>query len=220
MNPFDSDIETPESLQAALEVRREENPQLYENSPLCGSPADTDWQENPDRLYGSQPPNLAILKESPRHRMAIFLKAQSLSNREIALRLGFSEAWVCQILRQPWAQERLLKEIQESGRDAVTELLRGAAVDCVMTQISIHSDPKVPPAARNAAANSLLDRLYGKPTQRVETFNTNTTVESVASLDEKLAALEKEEARLRGRTTSTGSGTTHCTEPQGAALTP
>ena len=47
--------------------------------------------------------------------------------------------------------------------------------------------PKAPPAARVAAANSLLDRGYGKPTQPIS--QTLTKIDPGTMSDEELAAI-------------------------------
>ena len=48
----------------------------------------------------------------------------------------------------------------------IRELARAHTVEAVETLVSIISNPKAAPAAR-AAANSLLDRGYGKPPQHI-----------------------------------------------------
>ena len=50
-----------------------------------------------------------------------------------------------------------------------------------------HGDPKAPPAARVAAANSLLDRGYGKPTQPIS--QTLTKIDPSTMSDAELAAI-------------------------------
>src|SRR5262245_42118388 len=70
------------------------NPQLYETSPLSASQIEQDYEANPNRLFNDRPPNLRILHEKPEHRVLVFLKAQGLSNTEIAQRTGYQIAWV------------------------------------------------------------------------------------------------------------------------------
>ncbi len=47
----------------------------------------------------------------------------------------------------------------------VVELTRAHTVAAVETLASLMADAETPPAARVAAANALLDRAWGKPTQ-------------------------------------------------------
>jgi hypothetical protein len=178
------------------------NRQLYENSRLAGSSVEADAVENSDGFYNAKDPNLAILHEKPQHRMVIYMKAQGKSNREIAKAMSMTESWVSQILRQPWAREQLLKELQLAGRDAIQAALQGAALDSVYTVIAIRDDCKVTkPHVSLAAADSLLDRFLGKATQRVESTSTVKHVaEDAEQVDREIAETEREIARLAGTT--------------------
>ena len=49
----------------------------------------------------------------------------------------------------------------------VKQLAREHTADAIQTLVSIMSDSKSPPAARVSAANTLLDRAYGKPPQHI-----------------------------------------------------
>lgn len=175
------------------------NRQLWENSQLNGSSAHEDYHEADDRFYNSKDPNLAILHENPRHRLVVMLKAQGHSNRKIAGTVGLSESWVSQILRQPWARQLLVRELREAGRDAIQDLLAGAAEDSVLTLIALR-DTATEESVRRGASNDLLDRFLGKPTQRVEqNAKVTVTSETVEQLDAELAELEAEEKRLIGK---------------------
>jgi hypothetical protein len=66
----------------------------------------------------------------------------------------------------------------------VQELARERSPDAINTLAAIMDDQKAPPAARVAAANSLLDRGYGKPTQP-----TLTKIDPGTMSDEELAAI-------------------------------
>lgn len=158
------------------------------------------YAQNPERLEGDTLPSTFILKEKPEHRIVIYLKAQGLSNKEIARRIGYQESWVAQILRQPWARARLVKEIGEQGRDAIASLLQGTVEDSLFTLIDIRDSKDAKAADRVAAANSLLDRFLGKPTQRVETKTEELgRVEDVAKLESEITLLEKEIERHVGK---------------------
>ena len=69
----------------------------------------------------------------------------------------------------------------------VQELARERSPDAINTLAAIMDDQKAPPAARVAAANSLLDRGYGKPTQPIS--QTLTKIDPSAMSDEELAAI-------------------------------
>lgn len=176
------------------------NRQLYSNSPLSGSDVEQDYENNPDALFNSKEPNLAVKHEKPEHRIVLFLKAQGLSNREISERTGYTQPWISQLLRQPWARERLIKEISSQGRDAVSEVIKAAAEDSVWTLIDVR-DTAPRPSDKLAAANSLLDRFLGKPTQKVEQTLKELPADP-AALQKELELLRQEESRLRGISTN------------------
>lgn len=176
------------------------NAQLYEGSELSGSPVAQDYEAHPDALYGDRPPNLRIKAEKPEHRIVLFLKGQGLSNNEIAERTGYTYPWISQLLRQPWARKRLVEEITASGRDAVTDIIKSAAEDSVWTLIAERDNDNAKPSERISAANSLLDRFLGKPTQKVEQTIKTGPLDTLADTERELAMLAQEEARLMGTT--------------------
>jgi hypothetical protein len=69
----------------------------------------------------------------------------------------------------------------------VQELARHKSPEAITTLANIMNDAKAPPAARVAAANALLDRGYGKPTQPIS--QTLTKVDPNSLSDEELAAI-------------------------------
>lgn len=174
------------------------NKQLYGNSRVSGSAIEQHYEEMPDALYADTKPNLVVEHEQPIHRAMVFLKAQGLSNREIAKRTGMTEPWVSQILRQPFARIQLVKELTIAGRDSVSELIKASAEDSVYKLIEVRDDPKAKHSDKISAAKELLDRAFGKPTQHVETQITSRTLSDVAELDAKIEELEKEATRLKG----------------------
>jgi hypothetical protein len=69
----------------------------------------------------------------------------------------------------------------------VQELARQQSPHAIDTLAEIMSDEKSPPAARVAAANALLDRGYGKPTQPIS--KTLAKVDPSTMSDEELAVI-------------------------------
>ena len=67
------------------------------------------------------------------------------------------------------------------------ELARQKSPEAIITLASIMHDEKAPPAARVSAANALLDRGYGKPTQPIS--QTLAKVDPSSISDEELAAI-------------------------------
>jgi hypothetical protein len=79
----------------------------------------------------------------------------------------------------PGGRPRVLGDVQELARERSPEAIN--------TLAAIMDDKKAPPAARVAAANSLLDRGYGKPTQPIS--QTLTRIDPSTMSDAELAAI-------------------------------
>ena len=79
----------------------------------------------------------------------------------------------------PGGRPKVLGDVQELARE------RSPGSD--QYACGNHGDQKAPPAARVAAANSLLDRGYGKPTQPIS--QTLTKIDPSTMSDEELAAI-------------------------------
>lgn len=79
----------------------------------------------------------------------------------------------------------------------VQELAREQSPQAINTLAKIMNDEKTPPAARVAAANALLDRGYGKPTQPIS--KTLAKVDPSSMTDEELAAIAKNGTETNAR---------------------
>ena len=69
----------------------------------------------------------------------------------------------------------------------VQELARQRSPEAINTLVKIMQNEKAPPAARVVAANSLLDRGYGKPTQPIS--QTLTKIDPSTMSDAELATI-------------------------------
>ena len=183
----------------SADVGRPVNRQLYENSGLRELFADSPPAEGSrPGFFNARDPNLAIQHEKPEHRLLLWMKAQGASNREIAQQSGYTQPWISQLMRQPWAQQRLVEFMSEAGMDVVQQTLKAAAPDSVFTLIALRDDTATPPAVRRSAADSLLDRYLGKPHQSIDVRNTQV-VAPTGDIDEQLSKLQTEVARLEGK---------------------
>jgi len=166
----------PENVAARVEGRKEHttcsSPQLLNNNnDYSNDPVFEAERTDPDRLFEqarTNPPNFSIIREKPEHRIVVYLKAQGLSNKEIAERTGYTNAWVGQVCRQPWFRLKLVQELKEAGIDQVNAVLKASALDSVFTLVDLRDDVTAPKAVRKSCADSLLDRYLGKAVQRVE----------------------------------------------------
>lgn len=138
-------------------------------------------------LHNPKPPTFVIQSEKAEHRLLIALKMQGYSNREIARTSGYSEAWLSQFFRQDWVRKRIADDVTQSGLQALEKLIESVAVDSIFTLVDLRDN--APPAVRRQAADSLLDRYLGKPTQKVITNNVNVNVDA---LDDEIERIENE----------------------------
>ena len=79
----------------------------------------------------------------------------------------------------PGGRPRVLADVQE--------LARQKSPEAISTLVAIMNNEKAPPAARVAAANALLDRGYGKPTQPIS--QTLANIDPSTMSDAELAAI-------------------------------
>lgn len=166
--------------------------QYYENSILKGS----EIEQQASELRGPfnpRDPSLAIQHEQPKHRLICYLKAQGLSYKEIGERVQAAPGWVAQVVRQPWAKVLIYEEIQKAGAAVLEKLLESSALDSIHKLIDIRDDIAAPKHVQLQAANSLLDRYLGKPTQKVETEITHKSV----NVEEIQRELEQTSAELK-----------------------
>lgn len=178
------------------------NPQLFKNSMLEELFAGA--EKHDDAFFNGRDPNLQIQHEKPEHRYLLWMKAQGCCNREIAQQSGYSEAWLSQLFRQPWAQETLVKMLKESGKpvlDQTLSLIQAEAVNSVQTLVSLRDNPDSPAAVRRACSVDIIEQFLGKPKQKVEVDQTGKSGENIEELDKRIAELEKQEQQLRGNLT-------------------
>ena len=97
----------------------------------------------------------------------------------------------------PGGRPKVLRDVQE--------LARQKSPEAITTLASIMHDEKAPPAARVAAANALLDRGYGKPTQPIS--QTLAKVDPSSISDEELAAIAMNGGSVNAQACQNKAGT-------------
>jgi hypothetical protein len=144
-------------------------------------------------------PTTEILKERPEHRIIVYLKAQGRSNTEIAKITGYTKPWLTQVCAQPWFKLQLTALLHEKGGDMVQNFLEGQVMNTLETLVEIR-DNSDKDATRLAAANSILDRAFGKPTQHIKTeaVADPTNAQTEMSSIERELAMVKEQQRTLG----------------------
>lgn len=158
--------------------------------------------QDPDRLHTGKAPNLAIINERPEHYILLVALAKGATQRELAEASGYSESWISQIVRQPWAKQRLLDILEKGGINQVEAVLRLEVMPSIMTLVEIRDDPQSGAKARITASQDLLNRSYlGTPIQRVENYKGGEVVSTRDKevLDARIAEAQAEIARLEGK---------------------
>lgn len=125
-----------------------------------------DVNNAPDALFNQSQPLTYRQREQPHHRIFILLKAQGLSNVEIHKRTGYTVACIADILKQPWARERLMSELNKNGRDEVINIFKSNASDLAWELVDLAKNDEKG-SVRLGAINSIHDRLMGKPNQPI-----------------------------------------------------
>lgn len=117
-----------------------------------------------DSFYNAVDSDREIQHEKTWHRVAIFMATNGKTYAEIARALNRSEMQVSCVLRQPWAQERMQREIATAGRDNLQELLNVYGPATMLEVIDLGRSAKSE-QVKLAAKREVLDRWLGKPNQ-------------------------------------------------------
>lgn len=146
-----------------------------------------------------------VQSEKPWHRLAIMMASSGSTVTEIAEKLERTVTWVSLLLRQPWARERLVNEIQRAGRNEIETLLKSAGPSAIQRVIELSESAKNE-AVRLAANREIIDRLLGKAVEKIEV--TRKPDLDLDKVNQELKALEEQEKALlgsRGREAHSGA---------------
>lgn len=135
-------------------------------------------------------------RELPRHVIIAELLARGFNQKEAAALAGCSRENISQLKRNPWFQERVVMAIERNIDQELKEFLDKEVLNSLEVVRRIRDDPSVRAADRLAAAQAILDRRFGRPSQPIV---------SIEKPVERMSAeeLEKEVARILE---STGQG--------------
>jgi|SRR6185312_4050238 len=124
-------------------------------------------EDVPD-LHGFKDANMKVQQEKEYHRIIALLKASGYSNVEIALHVGCTPPTVAYIVKTPWCKQFIMDEIHRRGGAQVQEFMASHALSAAEVLVAGFSEDKME-ARRDkvAAAEKLLDRVFGRPTQTV-----------------------------------------------------
>lgn len=143
-----------------------------------------------DGLAQAKAPAVVLQKENHCHRVMMYLAAQGFTRSEIAGITGYTPEHITTVMRQDWFQKQLCSLMEESGKGLVEEMLKGEQFNSLQTLIDIRDDTQAPKAVRAQCAFNILDRIQGKPTQRVETSLTVNPSKAATTVEEVEKQLE------------------------------
>lgn len=164
-----------------------ENPSPYQKNTEYRSAIEQDFPREKSGFYNPRDPFIVIQREKAVHLNMCYLSAAGNSLVEIAEVTGYSTITISNVLRQPWARERVAEIIKKSGRSEVELLLKGAAAKAVNRLIT-ELDSTIEGAnaqSRISSAKELLDRVFGKSTQPI----IHASVDLSKLSDDELAAM-------------------------------
>ena len=142
----------------------------------------------PELLFNAAKPKQLRKKEQPAHTAMAQLAAEGYQGTEIARILGRHPHTVNDVLRQPYAQDRVVKCVRDThGTDhEVVEIIKETVVAAVNLLAETIVDSKQKRSDRILAAEKILERRYGKANQPI---NRGTDVDLNSLSDAELAKM-------------------------------
>lgn len=135
--------------------------------------------------------------EQPWHRDAAVLASCNKSQRYIAEFCGKSSDVVCILFKQPWFQTLVLEiKREEMGHADVLEFFEAEVLTSAATLVELRDKPSTPASVRRQCAVDIIERVMGKPQQKVEVKGVAYSEDPVA----EVARLERETQQLMART--------------------
>lgn len=124
----------------------------------------------PDAFYNDIDPAKGQMhkRERPAHRLMIMMAANGATIKEIAEKLELSATNVSNVLRQPWAREKLQNFMKENAEESLQDILKGAAAPALKRIIAI-AETSEDEAVKLRANQDITDRFLGKASQKVIT---------------------------------------------------
>lgn len=151
-----------------------------------------------DRLFGRPDATGDEVRKYEKvwHRYAAELAARRMAPKQIAETCNVSYASVLELMKNPWFQTTTLEIMRRDGMKDIMEVFKEQQFSSMVRLIEIRDDPKTPTTVARQTCVDILDRLGGKPTQKIE-----STVETIRSDDPvaEVARLERENGQLAAR---------------------
>lgn len=148
-------------------------------------------------LGGRTPLEGPTKMESPKMLTAAFMLVKgNMSQKDVAAALDVTPQTVSNWVRSSVFQERCTAIAKAAGMDAVEAVMKGEAMACFSNLIELRDSSETPKHTKVDIDKYILDRVFGKPTQKVEQKLEVTSDDPVAEAER----LEAENRRLLGLT--------------------
>lgn len=135
-----------------------------------------------DALFGAVDPDKFIKTEKAWHRRAVDLSVQGFTVVEICNLLGYGRGQVETVLRQPWAQQRMIQEAKKNVLDEMREFLEAEVMPSLVLIKQIRDDTNIKAEVRSEQASKLLNRFLGKEVQPMTTLTKDEAQMSTTEL--------------------------------------
>lgn len=157
----------------------QENDTFPENVDNLGNPGLTDETINQDqinemKMLGLEKPEgvswarwQRIQDIRTEHYHMINMAVMGMSQAQIAIELGYTQASVSKILNTPSVKEEINRKIQEVYGDSVKKFLKDRALNAGIVTAEIMNNPEAKASDRLNAATYILDHSIGKAQQTV-----------------------------------------------------
>lgn len=122
-----------------------------------------------DRLWNQNNPNYLLQREKPWHRQAQELAMGGMTVHEIGITVKRTPQAVSQVLKQPFAQERMIAETKKKLADEMREFLEAEIMPSLQLFKEARDNTQLKMEVRINAAARLEDRFLGKAAQPIVT---------------------------------------------------
>lgn len=162
-----------------------------------------------DDMSVSATTNILVNTSNPKLEIVANLLACGKTRKEISETLGISYSNAVNISAQPYVKKRVQELLRVHGGSVVENLLKSQLAQSVEVVIEIRDDPNEKGSTRLQAANSLLDRILGKPTQHIKTEKVTDIDEAAKTMAEVQSEISKIETSLQAKGALPNSSPVH-----------
>lgn len=139
----------------------------------------------PDALANDNDCRLEIKHETVLHRRVVLMAIGGLTNVEIAEITGYGSGYITDILRQPWARQRMISEAKVEG-SILRAKLEQEGMKCLDNLISMANNTHLKQEVQLAANIKVIDRWLGKEVQPHTLTDAKPSDLTEAELDQRI----------------------------------